>query len=243
MDNIINSFVIKDELNDEIWDFGVRDYASLKPEIRKHLLKIADDFIEFFEVESLEVDDVLFVGSLANYNWSNYSDVDLHVVIDTSNIGMDENAINQLFEAKKNAYNDKHNITIKGYDVELYAQRVDETLTSNGIYSVMYNKWVDKPNKEEINLYKDLIIKKVKNFKRAFDKIENTKNKNVKLDKLSKLKDKIKKYRKSGLSKEGEYSIENLVFKYLRRSGFIEKLNNLKILTKDDILSLENFEF
>ena len=39
------------------------------------------DFIDFIGVPLL-IEDVIFTGSLANYNWSEYSDIDLHVVCD-----------------------------------------------------------------------------------------------------------------------------------------------------------------
>ena len=69
--------------------------------------------------------------------------------------------------------------------------------------------------------------------------MENTKEK---LDKIDAFKEKIRKYRKNGLMSGGELSNENLVFKYLRRSGFMEKLSDLKTNTTDSILSLENAE-
>jgi hypothetical protein len=61
---------------------------------------------------------------------------------------------------------------------------------------------------------------------------------------VSKYRDKLRKYRTCGLSKEGEYSYENLVFKFLRRNGYVNKLENLKNKITDKKLSLEqeNFE-
>jgi hypothetical protein len=61
---------------------------------------------------------------------------------------------------------------------------------------------------------------------------------------VDKYKEKIRKYRSCGLKSEGEFSYENLVFKYLRRSGYIGKLNDFKNITIDKNLSLEqeNFE-
>ena len=47
--------------------------------------------------------------------------------------------------------------------------------------------------------------------------------------KIDKVWKKIKNYRKSGLdSEDGEFSIGNLVFKLLRRNGYIEKVMKLK---------------
>lgn len=70
------------------------------------------------------------------------------------------------------------------------------------------------------------------------DAIEDAKS-SGKTEPLKKLKEKLKDYRQSGLSKEGEFSYENLVFKYLRRSGHIGKLFDEKTKIKDRQLSIE----
>ena len=44
------------------------------------------------------------------------------------------------------------------------------------------------------------------------------------VDSINKIKDKLKKYRTAGLEKGGEMSDENLVFKVLRRNGYMQKL-------------------
>ena len=51
---------------------------------------------------------------------------------------------------------------------------------------------------------------------------------------IKKYKEKLKKYRSCGLEDKGEYSTENLVFKLLRRNGYIKKLYDQsgKILDK-----------
>jgi hypothetical protein len=243
MDSIIKSFKLKDTLNPEIWDNVKSGSAKLKPEIRKNLLQIAKDFVDSFKIESLEIEDVLFIGSLANYNWSEYSDIDLHVVLDKSKLGADISIVDELFDAKKRVYNAAHDIKIKGYDVELYAQDVNEKLESSaGMYSVLYNKWISEPTKENLNFDKKSVLNKVKEFKSTLTSISKMEDGEEKIDKINSLKDKIKKYRKSGLQTGGEYSNENLVFKYLRRSGFMEELGNLKVKTKDSLLSVENAE-
>ena len=75
------------------------------------------------------------MGSLANYNWSDYSDVDIHVVLNKSQFDGDDDIIQELFDAKRAIFNDKHVITIKGYDVELYAQDTNEILDATFIVS------------------------------------------------------------------------------------------------------------
>ena len=105
----------------------------------------------------------MFVGSLANYNWSEYSDIDLHIVIDKKAVNDDAVLVDEFFTAKKELYNLKHNIKIKGFDVELYVQAADEVLdTADGIYSILYNKWRKEPNKQTPQINKKDIVKKVK---------------------------------------------------------------------------------
>ena len=56
---------------------------------------------------------------------------------------------------------------------------------------------------------------------------------------IDKYKDKIKKYRTAGLEKGGEMSDENLVFKVLRRNGYIQKLFDFKNDFIDKTLSMK----
>ena len=244
MDSILGSFKLRDTLNPEIWDnvdSNELNSIKLKSDIRKHLLNIAKDFVDSLGIE-IEIEDVLFVGSLTNYNWSNYSDVDLHIVIDKSKLGIEPLIADEFFDAKKQNFNLKHDIKIKGYDVELYAQDVNETLDSKGKYSVLYNKWMETPSLEDFKLDKESIIKKVKEFNKTLESLIKMENSKEKIDKIDVFKEKIRKYRKNGLMQGGELSNENLVFKYLRRSGFMEKLSDLRTNTTDSILSLENAE-
>ena len=124
---ILDSFKIQKYLNPYIWENYKSDNfdeIKLKGTLRTDILKIAKLFIESFNIEGIEIDDILFVGSLANYNWSDYSDVDIHVVLNKSQFDGDDDIIQELFDAKRAIFNDKHEISIKGYDVELYAQDI-----------------------------------------------------------------------------------------------------------------------
>ena len=72
--------------------------------------------------------------------------------------------------------------------------------------------------------------------------LENAKDEDLDeaINLVKKYKEKLRKYRTCGLSKEGEFSYENLVFKFLRRSGYIKKLEDFKNKITDKKLSLEH---
>jgi hypothetical protein len=235
---VLDSFQLKPSLNPEFWDREV-----LKEDIRVQLMKIAQEFFDGLDSpENLVIKDVIFTGSLANYNWSKFSDVDMHIIVDFSTIDAEEEFIKILFDSYKNLWNKNHNITIKGYDVELYLQDIKETLSANAVYSIKRNKWLLKPEKEKLKINRNIIKKKAVSF---FDKLKDIKkiytdgNYQKALDKSQELKDKIKKYRKSGLESGGEYSLENLVFKVLRRTPFMEVLNDIKSKAYDQIMSIQ----
>lgn len=236
--DVLNSFKIKNELNQDVWD-----NETIKPEIRKKLIQIAENFTkDILLPKNVKIKDILFVGSLANYNWSKYSDFDIHVLLDFSEFKEDKEFIKQFFDTLKNNWNDKHNIKIKNYPVELYVQDTKEKLRSSAIYSLLDDKWLDKPEKTNFKLDKQSLKKKIEKF---FSKIkiierlyDDKKYKEV-IKKIEKLKDDIKTMRKSGLESGGEFSTENIMFKILRRTNFMELVNNYKHKAYDNLMSLK----
>jgi predicted nucleotidyltransferase len=241
MDNrILRSFIPKTSLNPKIWE-KVDGTVKMKRDVRDKLLEIAHQFIEFLDVD-IVITDIILTGSLSNYNWSRYSDFDLHVVANFSQYNEKQIELyEKFFNLKKILFNQKHDIKLFGYEVELYVQNEVETHFSSGVYSVLYDDWSNKPKKESVNIDRRLLKKKTKQWMDIIDNLlENIESEDLETAKelLSKYKDKLKKYRTSGLESRGEYSTENLVFKILRRNGYIEKLHDASIGLLDDRLSM-----
>jgi predicted nucleotidyltransferase len=225
--NVLDSFMIHDTLNPNIWENEV-----MKPEIKKELIKIARDFFKNLKLsQNIKMKDILFVGSMANYNWSDFSDIDMHIVVDFSEFKEDEDFIKKYFDAEKNLWNQKHDIKMFGYDVELYVQELKEKLESSAVYSIPNDKWIVKPEKTRFKLDKKIIKKKVENLFHKLENIQHSyedKKYQEVIDNVNTLKDYIKKMRKSGLQRGGEFSTENIIFKVLRRTDFMEILDNYK---------------
>ena len=213
------------QLCSDIWENEI-----FIPRIEEKLLRIARDFYKETEIES-EILDIVLTGSLANYNYTALSDLDVHIMIDFKEINDDTELVKKAFDGMRFIWNLRHNIIIKGHDVEVYIQDVSEEHIASGTYSLMNHKWIHKPKVIIPNVdTKDVDIKY---DAKANDIDEFEKLSNEKLDpqeaedyykKSKELKSKIMKSRKEGLSASGEYSIENLVFKKLRKEGKIEKL-------------------
>lgn len=236
--SILSSFRLQDELNPKIWESS--DKMSSK--VRDRLLDIAYEFIEFLGVDVI-ISDVVMTGSLANFNWSRFSDVDLHLIADFEQFSEKELPLyEELFRLKKTLFNDKHDIKIYGYDVELYVQNDVEAHFSSGEYSVLFDEWKNKPKKEKVKIDTELIKNKSEHWMKIIDEvINNSDDKSLEsgVESINKVKDKLKKYRTAGLEGGGEMSDENLVFKVLRRNGYIQKLFDFQNEYKDKKLSLK----
>jgi len=230
---ILDSFSIKDTLNPKIWENPKKPNETVMiPKVRKALMRISEEFIDYLG-DDVFVDDIHLTGSLANFNWSEFSDFDIHVIVDLKQYEKQSDLYKELFNLKKQVFNDKHNIKIFSYDVELYVQDAEEPHYSSGVYSVMNDEWVSKPKKFKNEIDKSVLEKKIKTWTEKIDTaIDEGKD-------LETIKTKLKDYRKAGLEKDGELSYENLVFKFLRRSGHIEKLFDTANKETDKELSIE----
>jgi len=239
LSNVIDSFSLKDELNPKIWENPASPKeAKLKPKVEEALMKIAEDFIDNLG-DDVFVDDIRLTGSLSNYNWSNYSDFDLHIIIDFQQYESKSDLYKELYRLKAELYNQKNDFKIYGYDVELYAQSVEESHFATGVYSLMNNEWVVEPEKSKKSIDKNLLKNKLESWVKKIDSaIEKSEKENDETT-LKKIKDKIKEYRQCGLEKDGELSYENLVFKGLRRLGSIGKILDTKKKITDKKLSVE----
>lgn len=232
-EKIVDTFYPKNELSKDIFDADKKMHQN----VRKKLIEIGNEFIDFLKIEFF-IHDIILTGSLANYNWSKYSDVDLHIIIDFEDDNFNYDFLKEFFDAKKRIWNLQRNINIKGFDVELYVQDVNEKHESTGVYSVLNNKWIVEPTKDSKNIDAKKILNKADYFMNIIDDLDKkSKNKDTSIE-IEKVRKKIEKFRKSGLEKNGEYSYENLVFKLLRRNNYIKKLLDLKNIQIDKKLSI-----
>lgn len=244
INQVVDTLMYRDELNPKFWDNPeTPDDSSLKENIRKQLIKISEEFIEYLDL-NIFLSDIIMTGSLANFNWSEFSDVDLHFILDFDQLEGNEDLYKEYFNLKKTLFNSTHEIKIYGHDVEVYIQDLLEPHHSTGVYSVLHDSWIQTPKKENIKINKDVLKSKIKNIVSQLEDVflnldDEDPKKAIKI--LDNFKEKLKKYRSAGLLKGGEKSYENLVFKYMRRAGYIQKIFDMKNKITDKSLSLESY--
>ena len=228
----IKSHLPHSSLSKKIW-VG----KDMLPEFREALLKIADAFIDYLGVD-IDITDITMTGSYANYNYTEFSDIDLHILIDMRSIDADTNLVDEFFAAKRSFWNDRHDIELKGIEVELYPQDVNEEHSSSGVFSVLEDRWLIEPTKFKSKLD---IEKIEKSSSKIIKEIESAIKNSIKTsdnNDIERMLKKLKKMRSAGLSRAGELSDENVIYKVIRSRGLLQKLFDKKYEIDDLNLGL-----
>lgn len=216
-------------LNSRLWDG-----TELRPAVRRHLLEIAEFFIQNLGVPDLDVLDITLSGSNASFTYTPQSDIDLHIVVHVP--AEKERFYKNFFDAKKNLFNTKHNINIYSQPVELYVQLDNENHISNGLYSVQNGTWLQQPTRQRAHINHTTVQKKLHEYKWAINHCIQEND----IQAAKTLVRRLKIFRKIGLARFGELGSSNLAWKLLRNSGYLDRLNDFITDYTDKELSLES---
>ena len=219
-----------DKLNPALWT----KQDKLQPQVQKQLLIIAQDFIDYLGLSDLKVKDITISGSNAAYSYTPHSDIDLHILVDFKDLPNDE-VYQELFSSKKTLYNDIHEITVHGVPVELYVQDTNQKHTSLGEYSVLNNDWVKFPIKRRANLSQTNTKLKYEKLGEMIELAIESRD----FEKIKKVLDILKRYRRAGLDKTGEFGPENLAYKLVRQQGLLQRLIDVRNELHSERLSIE----
>jgi hypothetical protein len=240
LDFILESYGGKD-LNPGLWSSD----HSLRPDIRENLLQIAYDFCQQHVIPEEAIEDIILTGSMANFNWSDYSDIDLHVVVDFSRVDENHELLSDYYRLAKSMWNSTHDVRICDHEVEVYIQDSEEPHHSTGVYSVQFGEWLVEP-RPSVDTKPDTssVQQKAEDFVARIDRIERMveEGQAKAFDEAEKVRNRIKCMRQAGLESAGEFSIENLAFKYLRNNGHLDRLSRLRRSAYDNQLSVTQCE-
>jgi len=240
------SFRIKTELESNIWDG-----TKIKSIVKNRVMDIVNEYISTIDIGvKFDIVDIIFIGSLASYNWSKYSDFDIHLVVDFSKINPNIKLVEEFFDAHRRIWNDKYDINIYKYEIELYMENAGRDMSHiNGVYSLLKEKWIKKPSRIDFEPDEKLIERKSVDIMEDIDEVSEMVeskglNDETQIEKVKKkidaVWDDIKKKRKDGIeSPEGEFAVGNLIFKYLRRNGYIGKTIEIKKMIVEKKYSVE----
>lgn len=228
-----------DVLNPHIWNTD----QTLKSNVRNRLLQLANMWRAFSDIPDDSVKDIILTGGNANFNYTSLSDLDVHLLIDVSKMGItrDDLLFNYMI-AKKDLWAVKHpNLKIMGYPVELFAQDYKKPVSNQqAFYSLQQDKWLKKPEHlTGLDFEHDIVLnRKIQIYSAMIEKILSESGNHLIIAKQ--IKNKLASGRAAGIQKGGEYSQENLLFKAIRNSGLLDKLKEYISDKEDDKLSMSD---
>ena len=240
----LSSFKIKEELHPKFWPKG-----KLNSRVRLRLMDIADDFIEELSIDWVKPKDIILTGSIANYNWSRYSDVDIHILIDFKKVyPKNTDFVDDYFKSKKENWLSNHeDLKIFGFPIEISVEDSNEDNPSSGRYSLYKNKWIVDPDDfQDAVISQDFVKKRAAKFMTQIDNIEKELKKEKDLhkcekygDKVYKIFEKLKNMRGEGLeSAKKEMSSGNIIYKIMRRAEYIDKIWDIYNESYDKVNSI-----
>ena len=222
--------VAHDELNPAIWDNGM-----LKPEIKEKILALVEEFQSTLDVP-LHVLDIEIVGSNASYNYTDKSDVDVHIITNFDDYGYPQEFIQAAMNSFKANFNKAYDVDYKGFNVELYVENVNSTPTTNGVYSVIQDKWIKEPQKlEAIEVELEPALTEYR------QKIDSA-LKSGSAEEINAIIDELYVMRRNSLLVDGETGAGNLIFKQIRNDGLLDGLKNKKVELRSNELSVESLK-
>ena len=215
-----------DTLHPAFWDAAKNFDQSL----REKLLTIAKDVSDGAGVKDALIDDIQLTGSMANYNYTDFSDLDVHILLDFAKINHDEDLVKKALDGKRFVWNLRHDIKMGGHDVEVYFQDTEEPHKASGLYSILTNKWIREPEHNEPEVDARDVTAKADRLKGEIADLEvalqTTEGEDLGelAEAADALRAKVAKMRKDSLEANGEFGIGNLAFKELRNSDYMERL-------------------
>lgn len=228
--NVLEDFQLHETLNPKLWKDN-----KLIPEVRQKLLEISENFEQYVEIP-MHIVDVVLVGSNASYNYTQYSDIDVHLIVNTDlTEGIPEDIQTLVFNLKKTSFNKEFDIKIKGIPVELYVEDLHSSVQSNGIYSIRRNEWVKEP--KPITIEKRDLTQELDAWTERINAAIMSKD----YEQITNVLDALYLMRKNSISIEGEYGKGNEIFKTLRDKGLLSKLKDSMNRCISSNLSLESY--
>lgn len=215
----------------------------LRPVVRERLVKIAAAYQDHLALpKGVKVRDITFTGSLTGRNYTRYSDVDIHLLVDYEAVG-DEALVSDYFDLKRKAWSETYPVSVYGFPVEVYVQSYKQYHQDPaGHYSLRSNKWVrpapEPGQDQEAKDEKALVL--ARQYVQQARGILAKSGKPGQLGSIKSFIQRFKSMRQRGISgKAGIYSAENLAFKILRNSGSLDKLWDIEARLESQALTLK----
>lgn len=217
---------VQDELNPVLWSDN-----KLRPEIKEKIMELVNEFNSTLDIP-LTVLDINIVGSNASYNYTDKSDVDVHIITNFEEYGYPKEFIEAAMNSFKTNFNNKYDVNYGGYNVEIYVEDVKSSPNSNGIYSVVRDEWIKEPIKLQ-----PIDVDLEPEYSLFVDRINGILDTGTEED-IIRVIDDLYLLRRNSLVVDGEFGKGNLIFKTIRNDGLLDALKERRVELASKELSI-----
>ena len=208
---------IQDELNPVLWSDN-----KLRPEIKEKIMELVNEFQSTLDIP-LTILDINIVGSNASYNYTDKSDVDVHIVTNFEEYGYPQEFVQAAMNSFKANFNNKYDVNYGGYNVEVYVEDVKSSPQSNGIYSVLNDMWIKEPQPLQ-----PMEVELEPEYSDYVNRINQILTNGTEQD-IVNIIDELYVLRRNSLVTDGEFGKGNLIFKT------IEMMIYLTLLKREEL--------
>ena len=223
----------KNELNPLL--FGADN--KMLSDVRDDILLQTDFLLKKTSICDFIIKDISLVGSNADYFYHENSNIDILIEVETEADYFSADEINTMLAQIKS-------VLLNGYQFQYKEKRVDFILSApNDInmpkYSISQNKWVVEPDKNRTH---DLDVNEIREeCKNRYYEIESfmAYNDVGNLFQTAKGLEDLLNYRKEIFKKSKTSIKECIIFRLLKYTGIINKIDNVYTHKRNDFLSIE----
>lgn len=134
---------IHKELCKEIWNNNQR----LKTDVKKHILDHLEEWLSLYTDKVPE--KIYLAGSLTGFQYTQYSDVDVNVIIDLADDKV--KALSKFLPNGKNLPGTKH-------PVNYYITNKHQLKKAGSLYDMSHDKWIREPARDDINIHYKAVL-------------------------------------------------------------------------------------
>jgi hypothetical protein len=225
-EKVNNAMQDHEQLNPTYWQGD-----TMKPEVRAKLMQMGQAYFDELKekLPNIKLQDILFSGSLANYNYTKSSDIDVHVVVDTGKVSCDKRVVSGYIMLMNKYEHATANLSVFDTPLQIsLSTRVEET---GGAYSLLHTTWLNKPVHPKPTYTKRELTEQVEMYHLKITELQEAYAKDAAVfdcQKATTLSRQLGRGRTAGLKRDGYSSIENNVYRILRSVGDLKMLREIK---------------
>ena len=218
---VVQMTTYPDQLKPKLWD-----NMKLKPAVRERAVMMAQLLFQDIHIPGLKIRDILLLGSNASYEYDAWSDLDVHILVDTTGYQGDRKTLAAYLDTLNDLNETRFNIRFYGAHVDFafYPKDIESRLEQGvGVYSLTTGKWLKLPQVNPAYFSREQIFTDSRHYIDAYNALATSfaaQKIGFDCQRFTVLREDLRDYRRKGMIGTGIRSTANITYRLLRRLDF-----------------------